>query len=361
VLHGLVRDASGKKMSKSKGNVVDPLVWIDAYGADAVRLSLLQGANPGADQAINEEWVVGARNFGTKLWNATRFALMSGATVDGPVPAATSGADAWILSRLQSVVTEVDALYERYEFAKIVDVLYHFAWDEVCDWYIELAKLTLDGPRADETRRVLGEVLDTLLRLLHPMIPFVTESLWTALTRRASADGSGRKLPESVVIADWPVADTDRANTDAEAVIRNLQQVVTEVRRFRSDQGIKPSVRIPAAISGPVAADDVRALCRLAEPGADFVPTGAPLQVTNEVAIAFDLSEAIDVAAERARLTKDRAAAVKERDVNAGKLGNAAFTDKAPEAVVAKVRDRLAAAETDIERIDATLAALPEG
>ncbi len=200
VLHGLVRDSSGKKMSKSRGNVVDPLLWIDAYGADAVRLSLLQGANPGADQAINEEWVVGTRNFCTKLWNATRFALMSGATVEGPLPETLTGADAWILSRLQAVVTEVDDLYERYEFAKIVDVLYHFAWDEVCDWYIELAKLTLGAESADgaaATRRVLGEVLDTLLRLLHPMIPFVTEALWTALTGG-----------ESVVIAAWPDADT---------------------------------------------------------------------------------------------------------------------------------------------------------
>jgi valyl-tRNA synthetase len=156
------------------------------------------------------------------------------------------------------------------------------------------------------------------------------------------------------------VADTGRADEAAETAIRDLQQVVTEVRRFRSDQGIKPSIRIPATISGPVSAEDVRALCRLAEPGADFVPTGAPLQVTNGVAVAFDLSEAIDFAAERARLTKDRTAAVKERDLNAGKLGNAAFTDRAPEAVVAKVRERLAAAEADIERIDAALAALPE-
>jgi valyl-tRNA synthetase len=359
VLHGLVRDSSGKKMSKSKGNVVDPLLWIDRYGADAVRLSLLQGANPGADQAINEEWVVGARNFGTKLWNATRFAMMSGATVAGSLPAEPRGADAWILSRLQAVVTEVDALYERFEFAKVVDVLYHFAWDEVCDWYIELAKLALDGERGDETRRVLGEVLDTLLRLLHPMIPFVTEVLWTALTGGAAADGSGRNLPESLVIADWPTADTARADAAAEDAIRELQQVVTEVRRFRSDQGVKPSFRIPADVTGPVPVADVRALCRLAEPGSDFAPT-ATVQVTAEVSVRFDLSAAIDVAAERARLGKDRAAAEKERDLNAGKLGNPAFTDKAPEAVVAKVRDRLAAAEADVERIAAALAALPE-
>ena len=200
LLTGLVRDSSGKKMSKSRGNVVDPLLWMDEYGADALRMSLLQGANPGADQAINEEWVVGARNFCTKLWNATRFALMSGATVDGPLPAELSGPDAWIVSRLQAVITEVDALYERYEFAKIADLLYHFAWDEVCDWYIELAKLSLAGPSGDTTRRVLGEVLDTLLRLLHPFVPFVTEALWTVLTGG-----------ESLVVSDWPQADPARA------------------------------------------------------------------------------------------------------------------------------------------------------
>jgi valyl-tRNA synthetase len=350
VLHGLVRDSSGKKMSKSRGNVVDPLLWIDAYGADAVRLSLLQGANPGADQAINEEWVVGTRNFCTKLWNATRFALMSGATVEGPLPETLTGADAWILSRLQAVVTEVDHLYERYEFAKIVDALYHFAWDEVCDWYIELAKLTLGAESAGgaaATRRVLGEVLDTLLRLLHPMIPFVTEALWTALTGG-----------ESVVIAAWPEPDTARANAEAEAAIATLQHVVTEVRRFRSDQGVKPSQRIPATISGPVDEAQVRALLRLDPPGDGFAAT-ASLPLSVGVRLEFDLSDAIDVAAERARLMKDRAAAEKEQAGTSAKLGNEAFTGKAPEAVITKVRDRLAAAEADLARIDAALAALP--
>jgi valyl-tRNA synthetase len=349
VLHGLVRDSSGKKMSKSRGNVVDPLLWIDAYGADAVRMSLLQGANPGADQAINEEWVVGARNFCTKLWNATRFALMSGATVDGPLPAAPSGPDAWILSRLHEVIAEVDALYERYEFAKIADVLYHFAWDEVCDWYIELAKLSLNGPSADATRRVLGEVLDTLLRLLHPMIPFVTEALWTQLTGR-----------ESVVIAPWPAAEPSHADPTATADVAAIQAVVTEVRRFRSDQGLKPAQRVPARLSGttPATEPSIRALLRLDEPADGFTAT-ASLTTANGVRVELDLSAAIDVGAERARLLKDRAAAEKEREVNAGKLGNPAFTGKAPEAVVAKVRDRLAAAEADLERIDAALAALP--
>jgi valyl-tRNA synthetase len=348
VLHGLVRDSSGKKMSKSRGNVVDPLVWIDEYGADAVRMSLLQGANPGADQAINEEWVVGARNFCTKLWNATRFALLSGATVAGPLPESVTGADAWILSRLQTVVSEVDALYERFEFAKVADTLYHFAWDEVCDWYIELAKLSLTGERGDDTRRVLGEVLDVVLRLLHPMVPFVTEALWTALTGG-----------ESVVIAEWPAADTARADSAAEADVLALQAIVTEVRRFRSEQGVKPSQRVPARIEGAGRGEAAaRALLRLDDVAAGFTPT-ATLTTSAGVRIEFDLSGAIDVAAERARLAKELAAAEKEQGVNAGKLRNESFIGKAPEPVVAKVRDRLAAAEADLARLRAALDALP--
>ncbi|MDT4961440.1 MAG: valyl-tRNA synthetase [Pseudonocardiales bacterium] len=348
MLHGLVRDAAGKKMSKSRGNVIDPLVWVEAYGADAVRFSLLQGANPGADQAINEEWVVGARNFCNKLWNATRFALLNGATVSGELPETVGGADAWILSRLHAVIAEVDALYERYEFAKIADVLYHFAWDEVCDWYVELAKITLAGPSGDDTRRVLGEVLETLLRLLHPMVPFVTETLWMALTGG-----------ESVVIADWPVPDPTRADAGAEKEIAAVQTVVTEVRRFRSDQGVKPSQRVPARITGADEAQAaIRWLVRLDEAEADFAPT-ASLTTAGGVLVEFDLSGAIDVGAERSRLAKDLAAARKERDVNSAKLGNEAFTGKAPEAVIGKVRDRLSAAESDIARIEAALAALP--
>ncbi|MEP7180379.1 MAG: class I tRNA ligase family protein, partial [Pseudonocardiales bacterium] len=348
MLHGLVRDASGKKMSKSRGNVIDPMVWVEAYGADAVRFSLLQGANPGADQAINEDWVVGARNFCNKLWNATRFALLNGATVAGQLPGTISGADAWILSRLHAVIAEVDALYERYEFAKIADVLYHFAWDEVCDWYVELAKITLAGPSGDDTRRVLGEVLDTLLRLLHPMVPFVTETLWTAL-----AGG------ESIMIVDWPVPDAARADAAAEREIASVQAVVSEVRRFRSDQGVKPSQRVPARLTGAGdAAGAIRWLGRLDETDAHFAPT-ASLTTAGGVLLEFDLSGTIDVGAERSRLVKDLAAAHKERDVNSAKLGNEAFTGKAPQAVIGKVRDRLATAESDIARIEAALADLP--
>jgi valyl-tRNA synthetase len=348
MLHGLVRDSSGKKMSKSRGNVVDPLLWIDSYGADAVRMSLLQGANPGADQAINEEWVVGARNFCNKLWNATRFALLNGAGVDGPVPSDLTGADAWIVSRLNAVIGEVDALYERFEFAKIADVLYHFAWDEVCDWYLELAKITLAADGADTTRRVLGEVLDTLLRLLHPFVPFVTESLWTVLTGR-----------ESVVVAEWPVADSSRADAAATAEISAVQAVVTDVRRFRSDQGVKPAQRVPARLSGAGTGETaIRWLLRLDVPADGFTPT-ATLTTAGGVLVELDLTSAIDVGAERARLNKALEAARKELATNSAKLADEAFTAKAPEAVIAKVRDRVSAAQADVARIEAALAALP--
>jgi valyl-tRNA synthetase len=349
VLTGIVRDAHGKKMSKSRGNVVDPLVWMDAYGADAVRMSLLQGANPGADQAINEEWVVGARNFCNKLWNATRFAMINGATVEGDLPLDLAGADAWIVSRLQNVIAEVDELYECYEFAKMADLLYHFAWDEVCDWYLELSKVSLADPAtAPATRRVLGEVLDTLLRLLHPAVPFVTDTLWPVLTGA-----------ESVVVAAWPVANPERIDKDAEAQIEDLQAVINEVRRFRSDQGIKPSQRIAGRLTGMSAHEGaVRTLLRLDAPAEGFAATAA-LTTSTGVRVELDLSGAIDVAAESARLGKDLVAAQKELATNSGKLNNEAFTAKAPEDVIAKVRARVDAAQAEIARIEAALAALP--
>ncbi|MFC5754375.1 valine--tRNA ligase [Actinomadura rugatobispora] len=352
-LHGMVRDQHGKKMSKSFGNVVDPLDWIDRYGADATRFTLLRGANPGGDVPVAEEWAQGSRNFCNKLWNATRFALMNGAHVRGDLPSAgeLTTVDNWILSRLNTVIAEVDAQLEGFDFAKACETLYHFAWDEVCDWYVELAKVQLADERAGATRRVLGEVLDKLLRLLHPVIPFVTEELWTSL--------SGA---ETVVRAAWPAADAARHDAAAETEVASLQRMVTEVRRFRSDQGLKPGQRVAAALDfggSPLAVHEegVRTLLRLTEPGEGFSAT-ASLPVEG-VTVRLDTAGAIDVAAERKRLEKDLAAARKEADQARRKLANEAFMAKAPEAVVAKNRDRLGQAEIDIERLEAQLAALP--
>ncbi|GAA2625679.1 valine--tRNA ligase [Dactylosporangium fulvum] len=357
MLHGMVRDQHGKKMSKSFGNVVDPLDWIDRFGADATRFTLARGANPGADVPVSEDWVQGARNFCNKLWNATRYGLSNGATVDGGLPAQSelSPVDRWILSRLQHVIGEVDEQFEAYELAKVCDTLYHFAWDDVCDWYLELTKPVLTGDdeaAKDRTRRVLGHVLDSLLRLLHPIVPFVTEELWTTLTGE-----------RTVVRSAWPTAETGRIDDAAETEVLNLQRVVTEVRRFRADQGVKPSQRVVARLEGLDAAGLtgheglIRSLVRLDAAGADFAAT-AKLAVGVGVTVELDTRGAIDVAAERARLTKDKAAAEKEAAQNRAKLENPAFTDKAPEQVVAKVRQRLEAAEADLARIAAQLEAL---
>jgi valyl-tRNA synthetase len=350
LLHGMVRDRFGKKMSKSKGNSVDPLAWMDAYGTDALRFTFAWGANPGTDVPISEDAVAGARNFCNKLWNATRFALLNGATVAGELPAELTGPDAWIVSRLHRVIEEVEQLYaDDYQFAKISDLLYHFAWNEVCDWYLELAKVSLaDAATAPTTRRVLGEVLDGLLRLLHPITPYVTEALWTELTGA-----------ESIVIAPWPTADPARFDPAAERAIDRLQSVVLEVRRFRSEQGVKSGQRIPARFTGLDAYEaEVRSLLRLVEPDEQFAPT-ASLTTAGGVRIELDLSTAIDVAAERARLGRDQAAAEKELEQTGKKLGNPNFLANAKPEVVSSIQERNAKASAELERIAAALAALP--
>ncbi|MDQ4117796.1 MAG: valine--tRNA ligase [Actinomycetota bacterium] len=361
-LHGLIRDEHGRKMSKSKGNSIDPLDMIDAYGADALRFTIARGSNPGTDMSISEEWVAGSRNFTTKLWNITRFALSKGADSSAPLPADAdrTDADRWILGRLGEVREQTDELLEAYQFAKATEGLYHFAWDELADWYVELCKTQLDDPAtADGTRAVLGHVLDALLRMLHPIAPFVTEALWTALTGR-----------DTVVTAAWPTAETTGAPVDAAAAARvaDAQKVITEVRRFRTEQGLPDRRSVAARLTGLGDAGlhrqerSLRFLNRLDEPEDAFSAT-ATFEVTTSggpVTVELDTSGAIDVAAERARLGRDLAAAEKERDQADRKLGNPKFTEKAPADVVDGIRTRRETALADIERITARLAALPE-
>ncbi|TCK21032.1 valine--tRNA ligase [Pseudonocardia endophytica] len=361
-LHGLIRDEHGKKMSKSKGNVIDPLDLMDAYGADALRFTIARGSNPGTDMSLSEEWVAGSRNFTTKLWNISRFALSKGADSALPLPAEAdrTDADRWILGRLAEVREQTDELLEAYQFAKATEGLYHFAWDELADWYVELCKTQLDDPAtADGTRAVLGHVLDALLRLLHPITPFVTEALWRALTGR-----------ETVVTAAWPTAEDTGAPVDRAATARvtDAQKVITEVRRFRTEQGLPDRKSVAARLTGLTGAGlsaherSLRFLNRLDEPSDDFAAT-ATFEVSTSggpVTVELDTSGAIDVAAERARLGRDLAAAEKERDQADKKLGNPKFTEKAPADVVDGIRARRETALADIERIGARLAALPE-
>ncbi|MGH3625568.1 MAG: class I tRNA ligase family protein, partial [Sciscionella sp.] len=362
VLHGMVRDASGRKMSKSAGNTVDPLGWMDRYGTDALRFTLTKGANPGADVPVSEEWVRSSRNFGTKLWNATRFALIKGARVDNPVPArdALTEVDRWITDRLDSVVAEVGELLDDYQFAKATETLYHFTWDELCDWYLELAKIQFDegDGRAEATRSVLGHVLDVVLRLLHPFMPFISETLWTGLTGG-----------ESLVIAEWPKQSGSGVDGAASERMVDLRKLVTEIRRFRSDQGLKPGQRVAARLSGVDMAGlaahlmAIRELSRLDEPSASFTPS-ASIEVrlsSGMVDVRLDLSGTVDIAAERKRLTKDLGAAEKELATCDSRLADPSFTDRAPAEVVAKIKTRRDVAAGEIDGVRARLAALPAG
>ncbi|CAB4337191.1 unannotated protein [freshwater metagenome] len=351
-LHGLVRDKFGKKMSKSRGNTIDPLEFMDKYGADAVRFTLARGANPGTDQALAEEWVGGSRNFATKLWNATRFAMINGATTEGALPSFESlnAIDRWILSRLNETVTQVDQLLESFEFARASELIYHFAWDDLCDWYLELSKEAFASGEAADTKRVLGHVLDQLLRILHPLMPFITEELWTTLTGG-----------ESLVIAQWPQPNALHRDVQGEKLIAQVQEIVTEVRRFRSDQGIKPSAKIPGRFVAPKDMapfeSAMRFILRIETPEAGFAPS-ANVEI-GSVKVELDLSGSVDVVAERSRLTKDLAVAQKDRQTAEVKLGNAGFMAKAPESVVVEIKERLAKTDADIERISAQLKALP--
>jgi valyl-tRNA synthetase len=358
-LHGLIRDEFGRKMSKSKGNGIDPLDWVETFGADALRFTLARGASPGGDLSIGEDHARASRNFATKLFNATRFAMMNGAA-PAALPALTelTDADRWILGRLEEVRVEVDRALDRYEFSRSCEALYHFAWDEFCDWYVELAKAQLfeGGSRGEHTKAVLAAVLDALLKLLHPVMPFVTEALWKSLTGG-----------ESVVIASWPEASGIELDQVAGRRITDMQKLITEVRRFRSDQGLNDRQKVPARLVGIGEADldaqvaAVTSLAWLTEPADGFAPSAAVEVRLSQgtVLVEVDTSGTVDVAAERRRLEKDLAAAQKELAQTAGKLGNEAFLAKAPDDVVAKIRARQELATEEVDRITARLAGLP--
>ena len=350
---GLIRDARGRKMSKSAGNVVDPLDWIERFGADALRWSLARGANPGVDVPVSSEWVEGSRNFINKIWNAARFALLHGAEPPAELPADPTAADRWILSRLAEVTAQVDELYEQFEWAKICDLLHHFAWDDLCDWYLELSKLPLRAGGSDAARvqAVLGHLFDVLLRMLHPIIPFVTEELWTSLTGKPT-----------VTTAAWP-APGGRRDGAAESEIARVQELVREVRRFRAEQGLRPGQTVPAVLVADPAltsyAQTVGGLCDLRVSAVVTVPDGWPALHAAGAHLGLDLSGAIDVAAERARLSRALEASRRELGQVTAKLSNAGFLDKAPAAVVERHRQRKADAEAESDRVTALLNRLP--
>lgn len=384
-LHGLVRDEHGRKMSKSLGNGIDPMDWVRDYGADALRFTLARGANPGSDLPVGEDSAQSSRNFATKLFNATKFALMNGARIgELPARAELTDADRWILDRLEQVRATVDDALDRYEFSIANEALYRFTWGEFCDWYLEIAKVQIprdleqaseeERRRGEITQIVLGRVLDAVLRLLHPAMPFVTETLWTVLTRGVEGYES------SLVVSEWPTSDLTNGGAEFDEVaarrMADVDKLVTELRRFRSDQGLKPMQRVPARIDCQKAdlveqEAAVRSLVRLTDAAAqttdgeakEFVAT-ASLEIRLSqatITVEIDTSGSVDVAAERKRLEKDLAAAQKELDNADKKLGNENFLGKAPEKVVEGIRKRRAIAVEEIERITTKLASFAGG
>ena len=352
--HGLVRDQYGKKMSKSFGNVIDPLDFIEAYGADALRFALFQHCAPGLDVPLAAEWVEGGKRFANKLWNVARLVGMNlGDTRPGPLPDVADLAleDRWILSRLEACRAEVDAAMDEFDWARAARALYAFAWDELADWYVEAAKVRLprpgadDPPGADAARQVLATVLDDLLRLLHPLIPFVTETLWRALT----GAGGGR---DSLAVASWPVS-RGPVDAEVEAQFALLQDVVTELRRFRSEHRVDPKRRIDVTLVTRYR-DQLEPLAPLvallAGLGslvfADEAPSG---DGASKVVFAGGEGEAfvplaglVDVDEELARLRKELERAEGEVTRLDGKLADDGFVSRAPAAVVERERAKRA-------------------
>jgi valyl-tRNA synthetase len=356
VIHGLVRAADGRKMSKSTGNTIDPFDIADEYGADALRLALLQAAAPGHDVPLNVEWIDAARRFGNKLWNAVRFALrhIEPGTVPatGAYPKDPGPVDAWVLSRLNATVVEYDRLLDEYRFSDAIGLLYNFAWAEVFDWYLEMAKTLLrDESSAAITKQTLGVVIRDLLALFHPVIPYVTEELWSELV----GDGlvAAARWPETPALSE-PVG------------MDELQEMVVSIRRFRAEHGISPKRQLPVLVDDPDAVSAAwwrRQLSTLANvaaryDGAPEVVAGHTRITTGSMQVFIPLAGLVDVAAERPRLEKAIAEMEESLQKSRAKLANPKFAERAPAEVVAAERERVVEYGEKLERLRTQLAEL---
>jgi valyl-tRNA synthetase len=350
-------------MSKSKGNTVDPLGLIDKYGADALRFTLAAMESQGRDIKLDEKRVEGYRNFATKLWNAARFAQANGigGSTSLEPPAATLAVNKWIVAETVKTIQALDLAIADLRYDESANTIYHFVWSQFCDWYLELIKPVLQGEDqsgADETRAVAGWVLDQILVLLHPFMPFITEELWHALAERE----------HDLILARWPMADARAIDPAASAEIEWVIRLVQEVRAARSELNVPPGAKLHLFASG--ASDETvgrldrqhATLSRLVRLESiqlsAFAGTGAAQVVVDEATFALPLEGVIDLDAERARLAKGAEAAEKEAASLAGRLGNAAFVEKAKPEAVAKAREDHAAKSAEAERLRAALARL---
>ena len=361
-IHALVRDEKGAKMSKSKGNVIDPLDLIGKYGADALRFTLAAMAAQGRDIKLAESRVEGYRNFATKLWNASRFAEMNGcARVAGFDPAAVKQPlNRWILGEAAKAVAETSEAIEGFRFNDAANAAYRFVWNLFCDWHLELAKPVLqggvEGEAKAETQATIAHVLDVVYGLLHPFMPFVTEELW-----RIKGE-AGPARPGPLALGPWPDGAAP-ADASAEAEIGWIVDLVSEIRSVRSEMGVAPATQPPLVlVQAPPAIRDVverwgDTIKRLARIGAfefaDSQPAGSLPILVRETLVALPLAGMIDIAAERARLDKDIARERQEVAKVDAKLANADFVSRAPEEVVAENQERREASLSRIAKMEA--------
>jgi valyl-tRNA synthetase len=355
-LHGLVRAADGQKMSKSKGNVVDPLLLIDQYGADALRFFMAAMESQGRDVKMDERRVEGYRNFATKLWNAARFCQSKGigASSNIAAPAATLAVNKWIIGEVVQTLAELDKAMADLRFDAAANTIYHFVWDQFCDWYIELVKGNFDA----ETKAVAGWVLDQIMVMLHPFMPFVTEELWGAMGERASYP---------LITAKWPEPGAS-VSPEAKREVEWLISLVGNLRTAKNELGIAPGAKLDAFLPEPSDATrgiierNAAAIDRLARLNAiQFAPApaGAAMQVgAGDANIVVPLEGVVDIAAEKTRLTKALEVSTKEAKSLDGRLKNPAFVEKAKPEAVDKARADHAAHAAEAERLGAALARL---
>ena len=356
--HGLIRDAQGRKMSKSLGNGVDPLDVISVYGADALRFTLVTGNSPGNDLRFSEEKVSASRNFANKIWNAARFILMNieGKDIDCALPKKLYTSDKWILNRFNNVTAAVTENLEKFELGMAVSKLYDFIWDDFCDWYIELAKIRMNGAdeeSADSARRVLVWTMSNTLKLLHPFMPYITEEIWQTLPH----DG------EALIVAKWPEYDEALSFPQEAKNLENVMALIRAIRTRRNEMNVPPSKKAHIYIDTAHPAPYEEAsefIARLAygskvEIGTGFDVQGAVTAVTDDAKALLPMDDLVDKAAETARLNKELANAQKQLDTVKAKLANEKFTSKAPQNVIDGVKANSEKLEAKIKLILETL------
>ena len=360
-IHGLIRDAQGRKMSKSLGNGIDPLEVIAQYGADALRFTLVTGNSPGNDLRFSQEKVEASRNFANKIWNASRFILMNidGHDVPNQLPEKLALEDKWIVNQFNQVVKEVTDNLEHFEIGIAVQKLYDFLWDELCDWYIEIAKIRLqssDEEAAQTARQVLVWVMTGTLQLLHPFMPYITEEIWQSLPHEG----------ESIMVSKWPVYEEAHCFQQAASDMQGIMDVIRAVRNRRSEMNVPPSRKTHlyiATAAEKVFQEGAPIIERLAfangvEIGPAFEIEGAVNIVTSGAKAYIPMDELVDKKAELARLTKELESAQKQYATTQQKLSNEKFLSKAPENVVEGVRQNAAKLKEHIALIQSSIDAL---